>query len=53
MLYQVPTPVAMGVYNDSCSVLNFGFLVVGFATALGYSIRITEEFGIIAKEQVY
>ena len=28
------------VYND------FGFLVVGFATALGYSIKTTEKFGI-------
>ena len=25
---------------------NFGFLVVGFATALGYSIKTTEKFGI-------
>ena len=24
----------------------FGFLVVGFATALGYSIKTTEKFGI-------
>lgn len=30
----------------SCSVIDFGFLVVGFATALGYSIKTTEKFGI-------
>lgn len=30
----------------SCSVIDFDFLVVGFATALGYSIKTTEKFGI-------
>jgi hypothetical protein len=27
----------------------YGFLVVGFATALGYSIRATGKFDILAK----